>query len=134
MRLGYSGVQMGTRFIASEECKASLEYKKAILAAKAKDTVMSVKLTGVPVSVISNDYVKKQGTSMPKWLLKLSKLGNGKHLVRLFYSLSSLWKLKKSMVKSSSSNETAAGKSVENIDAIEKCETIVSRLSKVFDR
>ncbi|HWO87733.1 MAG TPA: nitronate monooxygenase, partial [Gemmatimonadales bacterium] len=31
LRMGYAGVQMGTRFIATEECTASAEYKEAIV-------------------------------------------------------------------------------------------------------
>jgi len=37
--LGASGVLMGTRFVASEESRAALEYKRRIVAARAEDTV-----------------------------------------------------------------------------------------------
>ena len=43
LRMGYAGVQMGTRFIATVECGASEAYKQAILDAKEADIV----LTGV---------------------------------------------------------------------------------------
>ena len=33
LRLGYAGVQMGTRFIATPECRASAAYKQAIVRA-----------------------------------------------------------------------------------------------------
>src|SRR6185295_18398088 len=37
LRLGYAGVQMGTRFIATPECLASAVYKQAILDADEAD-------------------------------------------------------------------------------------------------
>ncbi|MBI4300683.1 MAG: nitronate monooxygenase [Chloroflexi bacterium] len=41
LALGASGVQMGTRFIASEECHAHPAFKEAILRAKETDTVIT---------------------------------------------------------------------------------------------
>src|SRR3954471_2821540 len=49
MALGYDGVQVGTRFIATTECKASEEYKQAIVEAGPDDIVLTERLTGVPV-------------------------------------------------------------------------------------
>ena len=43
--VGYSGVQCGTRFIASTECSAGAPYKAAILAAMARDVVLTERLT-----------------------------------------------------------------------------------------
>ena len=39
--MGYSACQLGTRFIASDECQASKAYKQAILNAKESDIVLS---------------------------------------------------------------------------------------------
>jgi enoyl-[acyl-carrier protein] reductase II len=41
LSLGAVGVQVGTRFIACDECQCSPEYKKAILRAKERDAVVS---------------------------------------------------------------------------------------------
>ncbi|HEY6807579.1 MAG TPA: nitronate monooxygenase, partial [Gemmatimonadales bacterium] len=49
LRLGYAGVQMGTRFIATTECTASEAYKRALVAAGEDDVVLSERITGVPV-------------------------------------------------------------------------------------
>ncbi len=46
MDLGYDGVQLGTRFIASAECRAHPDYKQAIVSAEAKDIVLTERLTG----------------------------------------------------------------------------------------
>jgi nitronate monooxygenase len=48
MDLGYAGVQLGTRFIATTECLAHEDYKQAILAAEPKDIVLTERLTGLP--------------------------------------------------------------------------------------
>src|SRR4029079_4745784 len=37
LSLGYAGVQMGTRFIATPECQAAEAYKRAIVSAAEKD-------------------------------------------------------------------------------------------------
>jgi nitronate monooxygenase len=59
MDLGYAGVQMGTRFIATTECLAHEDYKQAILDAVPADIVLTERLTGVPVAVINNAYIRR---------------------------------------------------------------------------
>ncbi|TFG47975.1 MAG: nitronate monooxygenase, partial [Gemmatimonadales bacterium] len=46
LRLGYAGAQLGTRFIATTECRASDAYKQAIVAAGEHDVVLSERITG----------------------------------------------------------------------------------------
>ena len=60
--LGYSAVQLGTRFIATTECTAHDDYKQAILKARAEDIVLTEKISGVNVAVINTPYVEKTGT------------------------------------------------------------------------
>jgi nitronate monooxygenase len=40
MKLGASGVQMGTRFLATHECDAPLAYKEAVIAARKEDIIV----------------------------------------------------------------------------------------------
>lgn len=131
LRMGYAGVQMGTRFIATTECSAHIDYKKAILSAKAKDIVLTRKVTGVPVAVINTEHIAKMGTEagpIAKLLLSGSKT---KHLARMYYTLMSMWQLKKSLKHGSTYKDYwQAGKSVEHIDQIESCDAIVSRFAK----
>lgn len=118
LRLGYAGVQMGTRFICTDECRAHADYKQAIIAAKAKDIVLTEKLTGVPVAIIETPYVKKMGTQagpIAQFLLKGRKT---KHWMRTFYSIQSIWKLGRASLKGAAYQEYfQAGKSVEGITA-----------------
>src|SRR3954469_5429148 len=51
MDLGYDGVQMGTRCIATTECLAHAEYKQAIVDARPENNVLTERLTGIPVAV-----------------------------------------------------------------------------------
>jgi NAD(P)H-dependent flavin oxidoreductase YrpB (nitropropane dioxygenase family) len=46
MQLGYAGCQLGTCFIATNECAVSDAYKQAIIAADAEQIVSSERLTG----------------------------------------------------------------------------------------
>jgi len=72
LALGSSGVSMGTRFIASQECGVTEDYKNAIVHSGPEDIVTTYKLDGVPANVIHTPYVKKIGTElnwMERWLL-----------------------------------------------------------------
>lgn len=80
LALGAQGVQVGTRFVASAECIAHINYKQAILRAKDRSTVVTGVSTGHPVRVIANkltrEYLEleKSGASTEE----LERLGAGK--------------------------------------------------------
>ena len=59
MEMGYDGVQMGTRFIATHECTTPQDYKDAIVNAKEEDITWTTKLTGVPIAVIETKRLQK---------------------------------------------------------------------------
>lgn len=119
MDLGYDGVQLGTRLIATKECKAHNDYKQAILKSQPDDIVLSEKITGVPVSVINTPYIQAVGTKagpLTKFLLKQNRT---KHWMRTYFSLKSVWQLKKSLNQGSDYKEFyQAGKSVGEIKKI----------------
>lgn len=62
--LGARGVQMGTRFVATEECQVHENYKDFILRAKDIDTRVTGRSTGHPVRVLRNrttkEYLRKE--------------------------------------------------------------------------
>jgi len=130
LRLGYGGVQLGTRFIATTECQAHPDYKNAILKASAEDIVLTRKITGVPVAVINTSYIKRRGIQTGPLASFLLRGARTKHLARLFYSIRSLWHLKKSLQKGSAFGDFfQAGKSVDDIDAVEPVSTIIERFA-----
>lgn len=57
--LGADGIQVGTRFICSEECIAHENYKQAILKAKDRDAVVTGRTTGAPVRALKNKLTKE---------------------------------------------------------------------------
>ncbi len=123
---GYVGAQLGTRFIASTECSAQNKYKLAILAAQEKDIVLTDKITGIPVSVINTPHIERSGThagTLAKWLLRGRKT---KRWMRTFYSLQSVWKLKKAAVQGMNHKDYfQAGKSIGEINKVCSVENIV---------
>lgn len=126
LRMGYAGVQLGTRFIATDECRAAPEYKEAIVRAEEADIVLTERVTGVPLSVIRTPYVDRVGTRagpVARWMLRHRRT---KHFMRTVYALRSAWALKRSLMDGGGSNDYwQAGKSVAGIDAVVPAGSIV---------
>ena len=57
--LGASAVQMGSRFVVSEECIAHPNYKNLVLKAKDRSTVVTGRSTGLPVRVLANKMTRE---------------------------------------------------------------------------
>jgi nitronate monooxygenase len=126
LRLGYVGVQMGTRFIATPECAASPGYKEAVVAADADDVVWTERITGVPVAVLNTPFVQATGTRagpLARWLLRHRRT---KHLMRSIYAVASLWRLKRSSVTGGREDYWQAGRSVAGIDRVRPAAEIVA--------
>lgn len=77
--LGACAVQIGTRFIVSNESNASLPYKDKIIKAKDTSTVSTGNTTGHPVRVIKNKFSKKflEMESSRASIEELEKFGAG---------------------------------------------------------
>jgi nitronate monooxygenase len=133
LEMGYAGIQMGTRFIATTECNATLPYKQAIVDSNESDIVLSERVSGTPVSLIHTPYVNRMGlkaTRFEKWMLRGKK---SKYLMRTLYMLRSLWKLKQAVLdKSGSLDYWQAGKSVSGITAIEATKEIIVKFSNII--
>ncbi len=57
--LGADGIQVGTRFICSDECIAHENYKNAVLKAKDRDAVVTGRSTGAPVRALKNKLTRE---------------------------------------------------------------------------
>lgn len=57
--LGADGIQVGTRFICSEECIAHDNYKQAVIKAKDRDAVVTGRSTGAPVRALKNKLTRE---------------------------------------------------------------------------
>ena len=117
--LGAEGVQIGTRFICSEECNIHQNYKDAVLKAKDRDAVVTGRPTGHPVRTLKNKLAKKflkmekEGASPEE----LEKLGAGA--------------LRLAVVEGDKDGGSfMAGQSAAMVREIKSCKEIVEEISK----
>lgn len=82
--LGAEGVQVGTRFLLSNECNIHENYKEKVVKAKDIDTVITGQITGHPVRVLRNKLARLYDTVEREELKKdtpdierIEKLGAG---------------------------------------------------------
>jgi len=68
IKLGASGVQMGTRFVTTDECDASHEFKQAYLDAKKEDVKIIKSPVGMPGRAIKSPFLDEveAGKRQPK--------------------------------------------------------------------
>nr|WP_036221967.1 nitronate monooxygenase [Mesoaciditoga lauensis] len=59
LMMGAEGVQIGTRFIATDECEVHQNYKEKILKASTRDAVITGRITGHPVRVLRNPLARE---------------------------------------------------------------------------
>jgi nitronate monooxygenase len=131
LQMGYAGVQMGTRFIATSECNAHADYKRAIVEATERDIVLTERITGVPLAVIRTPFVERIGTRIGPFSRMLFRGRRTKHWMRTFYALRSLRRLKNdSLAGTASADYWQAGKSVTGVTAVEPAGAIVKRFAE----
>ena len=126
LRMGYAGVQCGTRFIATRECDASEAYKAAILSTDENGIVLTERLTGVPLAVIDTPAIRRMGlhaNALERWLLKNPRT---KHAMRSFFAVKTAWTLRRG-ARVDRSQLWQAGKSVAGIHSVEPAGAIVRR-------
>ncbi|HDX9590277.1 TPA: nitronate monooxygenase [Bacillus pseudomycoides] len=58
LSMGASGVQMGTRFVASDECDAPLSFKEKYVHARTKDTMLLKTTVGLQGRAIKNNFTE----------------------------------------------------------------------------
>ncbi|MBU3132829.1 nitronate monooxygenase family protein [Clostridium gasigenes] len=59
LKLGADGVQMATRFVATDECDADVKFKEAYVNCKAEDISIVKSPVGMPGRAIVNNFVRK---------------------------------------------------------------------------
>lgn len=60
--LGAEGVQVGTRFLACEECQIHPTYKELVIDAKDTDSIVTGRMTGHPCRNVKTKFAKKLQT------------------------------------------------------------------------
>lgn len=133
LEMGYAGVQLGTRFIATNECRADARYKEAIVRATSNDVLLTERLTGVPVSVLRTPYVERLGTTVGPLSRMLFRGRKTKHWIRTFYALRSLRKLKQSSLDGGDADYWQAGRSVDAIHDIRPAGELVREFAAALN-
>ncbi|WHY17693.1 nitronate monooxygenase [Paenibacillus sp. G2S3] len=73
LRIGASGVQMGTRFVASHECDAPLSFKQKYVDAQQGDTILIKSTVGLDGRAIRNEFTDRISDDAK---LKIAKCSN----------------------------------------------------------
>ncbi|MDR1651268.1 MAG: nitronate monooxygenase [Synergistaceae bacterium] len=78
--LGAEGIQMGTRFVCASECNAHGNFKKKIIEANDRSTVVTGRTLGHPVRCIKNKFTQlfAEMEDAHTEIAELDKFGSGK--------------------------------------------------------
>ncbi|MEZ5003001.1 MAG: nitronate monooxygenase [Chitinophagales bacterium] len=115
LEMGYAAVQMGTRFLATNECIVPESYKEAIIKANESDIVWTNKLAGTISSVIRTPDIEKGGLMVNPIFSFLLKQPSTKKLMRTILLLRSMEQHKKVVNRPGYDQIWQAGKGVGNI-------------------
>ena len=127
---GAVGVSVGSPFIASVEASVTDEYKQACVNYKAKDIVMTERISGTPCTVINTPYVQKIGTKQT-WLERvLNKYKSLKKWVKLIRYMIGTSAVTNAATKATYKTVWVAGPSIEHTTNILPVTKIVDRLIK----
>lgn len=63
IKIGAAGVQMATRFVATAECDAHINFKKAYVNANKEDVIIIKSPVGMPGRAINNKFIKSLDSS-----------------------------------------------------------------------
>lgn len=128
--MGYAGVQMGTRFLATHECLVTDSYKHAIVDADENDIVWTNKIAGNNSSVIKTADIMKGGLRtgpIINYMLRHKKL---KKYARM-YLMSKGVKNYSRTAFDDNVQFWQAGKGVGSIDSVESVADVVKLFQSV---
>lgn len=126
---GYAGAQLGTRFLATQECHIPDNYKQAIIDHAEEDIVWTNKLAGTFSSVIRTPDLEKLGLRVGPITSRLLRNRKTKKLTRMMLLLRSTQRYKKVALDGSYGHYWQAGKGIGNIHAIESAAEVVRRFA-----
>jgi nitronate monooxygenase len=130
MKLGVSGVSIGSLFLASQEAPISDEYKQAVIQHSAKDIVKTDKLSGAPLHVINTDYVKSIGTKSNAFNRFLYRHKKIRRILKGLAMKRGMKMLERAAFSATYKNVWVAGPSIEDIHEIEPVKRQIERLLK----
>jgi nitronate monooxygenase len=132
IKLGAAGVQMGTRFVATHECDADIEFKKAYVDAKEDDLVIIESPVGLPGRAIRNDFIEsierglKKPFKCPYHCITSCNCTDSPYCIAMALANAKKGKLKSGFV--------FAGKNAYRVDQILSVRELMNSLEEEFDR
>ena len=130
LEMGYAGVQLGTRFLATNECNVTKGYKKAIVDSTEEDIVWTNKIAGNNSSVIKTKDIMRGGLRtgpIINFMLREPKL---KKYARMYLMSKGIKNYSKTTFHDSV-QFWQAGKGVGNIKSVESVDDVIKDFSKV---
>ena len=129
IRMGFSGLSIGSPFIACKEADISDEYKQACVDYGEEDIVISTKISGSPCTIINTPYVQKIGTKQ-NWLEKtLSKNRKLKKWIKMITFLKGMKPIRKTAFSSTYKTVWCAGKSIQHTHKVSPVSEIIQNLT-----
>jgi nitronate monooxygenase len=131
IQLGAQGVQMATRFVATHECDASIEFKNAYVNCRKEDLTIIDSPVGLPGRAIQNEFIEKVslGSKRPfkcNWLcLKTCDIKSSPYCI-----FSALTHAKKGQLEK---GFAFAGANAYRIDAITSVKKLIETLLAEYD-
>lgn len=126
LELGYAGVQMGTRFLATHEAKVTDAYKNAIVKATRESIVLTNKLAGTESSVIRTPMIEKGGLRTNFIISFLLRQPLTKGYARMYLLTRAVQDYKRAAFDQSF-EIWQAGKGVDGILAVESVQEIINK-------
>ena len=127
LEIGFSGLSIGSPFIACKEANISEEYKQACVDYGKDDIVFTTKISGTPCTVINTAYVQKTGTTQ-NWLEKLmSKNKKIKKWVNMITYFKGMKSIEKAAFSNTYKTVWCAGPSIEHTTKILPIREIVNK-------
>lgn len=126
--LGYAAVQVGTRFLATPECRVNQDYKQCIVDSSERDIVITNKLAGTDSSVIRTADIEKLGLKAGPIASRMLRGRKTKKLMRMIYLLRTSLRYKQ-LASDGSGQYWQAGRGIGAIREIAPAADIVRRFA-----
>lgn len=124
LKMGASGVQMGTRFVASNECDAPLSFKEKYINARLEDTILVKTTVGLQGRAVKNNFTTLIADNNKK--IKIKKCINC--LKNCSYRFCTLDSLITSMDGDCENGLVFAGARVNEVKEILPVQTIINNI------
>ena len=128
LKLGYAGVQLGTRFLATNECMITDSYKQAIVDSSEDDIVWTNKIAGNNSSVIKTDDIMRGGLQTGPVINYMLRKPSLKKYARMWLMSKGI----RNYSKTAFSDDVKfwqAGKGLGNITSVESVADVMKKFS-----